>query len=148
MKFRFDEAPAGFGNGHIEYKGNLLLINNRFDSTGMIKFTVFFKSNTDFFDVRRFHIPIKLSGNRPGDHFKGIGFEKRLGRPKISGVAYGFSVTVPISIMLYQGIEPQGYGLTPYRAVFGDGFFGMGYEKRNVGHVHSENRCQRTEDRK
>jgi hypothetical protein len=36
--------------------------------------------------------------------------------------------------MLHQGISPQGYGLMPYQAVFGDGFFGMGYEKRNARH--------------
>ena len=61
MKFFFDEAPAGLGNGHIEHKGKLLLINDSFNSGGMIEFTVFFKANTDFFDVRRFHLTIKLS---------------------------------------------------------------------------------------
>jgi hypothetical protein len=94
----------------------------------MIKFTVFFKTNTDFIDVRCFHITIKLSGNRPDYSFKGIGFKKRLCRPKISGVAYGFP------IMLHQGIEPQGYGRMPSPAVFRDGFFGIGYKKRNAGH--------------
>ena len=113
----------------------------------MVKFTVFFKSNTDFFDVRRFHITIKLSGNRPGDHFKGIGFEKRLGRPKISCMAYGFPVIVPNPIVLYQGIEPQGYGLMPYPAFFGDGFFGMGYKKGKAGHFFSVDRGQITEDK-
>jgi hypothetical protein len=104
----------------------------------MIKFTMFFKSNTDFLDVRRFHITIKLSRNRPGDHFKGIGFEKLPGRLKISCVAYGFPVPVPVPVpvpfMLYQGIEPQGYGLMPYPAVFSDGFFGRGYKKGKAGH--------------
>ena len=128
MKFLFDKAPAGFGNGHIEYKAKFLLTDDGFDSGGMIKFTVFFKTNTDFIDVRCFHITIKLSENRPGYNFKGIGFKKRLCRPKISCVAYGFPS------MLHQGIEPQGYRLMPYQAFFDDGFFGMGYEKRNAGH--------------
>ncbi len=70
MKFCFNKSPAGFGNGHIEYKEKLLLIYNGFDSGGMIKFTVFFEANTDLLDVGRFHIPIKLSGNCPGDDLK------------------------------------------------------------------------------
>jgi hypothetical protein len=130
MKFRFDEAPAGFRNGHIEYKEKLLLIYNGFDSGGMIKFTVFFKANTDLLNVPRFHLTVKLTGNRPGDNFKRIGLEKRTGRTKISCVAYGFLV----SIIFNQGIEPQGYGFMPYPAVCGDGFLGMGYIKRNARH--------------
>jgi hypothetical protein len=36
--------------------------------------------------------------------------------------------------MFHQGIEPQGYGLMPYPAVFGNGFFGMRYKKGKAGH--------------
>jgi hypothetical protein len=56
--------------------------------------------------------------------------QKRLGRHKIGCVAYGFIV----SIMLYQGIKPQGYGLMPYRAVLVDRFFGIGIKKGKMGH--------------
>jgi hypothetical protein len=91
----------------------------------MIKFTVFFKDNTDFLDIRRFHLAIKLSGCRPGDDFKGIGFEKSLCRPKISCVTHGF----PIPTLPHQGIAPQGHGRMPDKAVFGDTFFGMGNKK-------------------
>jgi hypothetical protein len=35
----------------------------------------------------------------------------------------------------------------PYPAIFGDGFFGMGYKKGKAGHVFSENRGQETEVR-
>ncbi len=143
MKFGFDEAPANFGNGNIEHKGKLLLIDNGFDSGGMIKFSVFFKTNSNFIDLGGFHLPIKLSGHRPGDNFKGIGFKKPLCRQKISCVGYGF----PVPILLHQGIEPQGYGLMPYPAGCGDGFCGMEYKKGKAGHLFSDDRGQKSDDR-
>jgi len=110
----------------------------------MIKFTVFFEVNMDFLDVRCLHITTQLSGSRPGNYFKRMGFEKRLRRLKISCVTHGF----PVPIMFQQGIEPQGYWRLPYQAGFSDGFFGVGYKKGKGGHILSENRGQMTENRR
>jgi hypothetical protein len=70
-------------------------------------------------------------GDRPGDHFIGIGLKKRPGRLKIIRVAHRFP------IIFQQIIKLQRYGRLPYGAVGAEGFLGTGYKKRKAGHQKS-----------